>query len=527
MCRAPFGMLSRIANGFRGLLVLGVALSLPGMVHAQQPLSAIEWLNNPVPVTSRTVPQPRLSGPEPAVTESAVSPEVTVTPLEEAGRDAVGLLPASVTGLPASVWQASKSSDLIAALRDQDVLGLPAMQSLLYTLLLAEAEPPGDARPGYRMLNARVTKLMELGAVEPALALMERAGPQSAQLFPLWFDLTLLAGTEESACNVLNKTPYLTQHTASRIFCAARGGDWNAAALMLDSARALKLMTPVEDHLVSMFIDPELIEEGVDLAPPSVVSPLAFRLFEAAGTPLPTASLPRAFAMADLLDTSGWKAELEAAERLARTGALSENRLIDIYTARHPAASGGIWDRVEALQRFDTAMQAGDPGAVAKTLPGAWEAMQAAHLEVPFARFYAAGLARLPLSGEAHALAFGVGMLSPDYEAIAGRMTAMNDEERFLVALARGEPQNAVYSDPLAKVIARAFADGSLPLALKPLIDDGKLGEAILLAMALFSSGVEGNFSDIETAIRGFRALGLEDTARRAGLQLMLLNQGG
>jgi len=509
------------------LVVLGAIAGLPELAHAQQPLSAIEWLNNPVPVTSRIVPIPGERGSEPAVTNSAVIPQVTVTSLEDAGRDAVGLLPASVTGLPPSVWQASKSRDLVDALKKQDVLGLPAIQSLLYTLLLAEAEPPGDAGPGHRMLNARVAKLLELGAVEAALALMERAGPENPKLFPLWFDLTLLAGTEENACNALNKKPYLTRDSASRIFCAARGGDWNAAALMLDSARALKLMSPTEDHLVSMFIDPELIEDGIQMPPPNNVSPLNFRLFEAAGTPLPTASLPRAFAMADLRDTAGWKAELEAAERLGRTGALSENRLIDIYTERHPAASGGIWDRVEDVQRFDAAMQTGDPDAVAKNLPGAWEAMQASHLEVPFARFYASGLARLSLTGDAHSIAFGIGMLSPDYETIVGRMTPANKEEQFLAALAKGEPQSAVTRDPLATVIAEAFVDSSLPEDLEKLVEEGKLGEAILKAMALFSSGVEGNLTDIKNALRGFRALGLEDTARRAGIQLMLLNQGG
>ena len=172
-------------------------------------------------------------------------------------------------------------------------------------------------------------------------------------------------------------------------------------------------------------------------------------------------------------------------------------------------------------------MQTGDPDAVAKTLPDAWEAMQASHLEVPFARFYASGLARLSLTGDAHSVAFGIGMLSPDYETIAGRMTPANKEEQFLAALAKGEPQSAVTRDPLATVIAEAFVDSSLPEDLEKLVEEGKLGEAILKAMALFSSGVEGNLPDIKNALRGFRALGLEDTARRAGIQLMLLNQGG
>ena len=46
---------------------------------------------------------------------------------------------------------------------------------------------------------------------------------------------------------------------------------------------------------------------------------------EAIGTPLPTAPLPLAFAHSDLRHTAGWKARIEAAERLVRTGAVSAN----------------------------------------------------------------------------------------------------------------------------------------------------------------------------------------------------------
>lgn len=498
---------------------------LPGAVLAQQPLSAIDWLTNPVPVTTRITP--KVNTMEPPVARSAVVPDVTVTPLEEATADAVGLLAATVTGLPVTLWQNSQSAKLVGAIQEQDVLGLPAMQSLLYTLLLAEAEPPSDAGPGHRFLRARIAKLMELGAVEPAQALIERAGPQVIALFPLWFDLSLLTGSEEVACKVLGQKPFLSPDPATRVFCAARQGDWTAAALILESARALGLAGPTELALLSQFLEPELIEESAELPPPRAITPLIFRLYEAAGAPLPTSSLPRAFAMADLRDTSGWKAELEAAERLSRTGALSENRLMAYYTARHPAASGGIWDRVEAIQRFDIAVQSGDPGAVAATLGGAWSAIQQAHLEVPFARFYAASLARLPLTGEARTLAFTVGLLSPDYEAISARMSPNGPEEEFLAALARGEPERATTRDPLGRAISKAFQENTIPEVFRPLLEQRRLGEAILLAMQLFSNGVEGDFNDLEIALQGFRVMGLEDTARRAGLQLMLLNQGG
>ena len=57
------------------------------------------------------------------------------------------------------------------------------------------------------------------------------------------------------------------------------------------------------------------------------MTPLLFRLHEAIGEPLPTGNLPRSYAVADLRDLAGWKPQLEAAERLAVTGALPANRL--------------------------------------------------------------------------------------------------------------------------------------------------------------------------------------------------------
>ncbi|WP_235857758.1 hypothetical protein [Marimonas lutisalis] len=501
---------------------------LPVSVEAQEPLSAIDWLSNPVPLTTRIVPRAApLAGEEPPVTESAVTPQVTVQTLGELSADAVGLLPANVTGLPSSLWFASETEDLVRAIHAQDTLGLPAMQSLLYTLLLAEAEPPVDAGTDHSLLEARIEKLLQLGAVEPAHALLQRAGPETPELFSIWFDVSLLLGVEDEACAALNRKPFVSKDPAARIYCTARGGDWNAAALTLESAMALDLLEPLEASLLAQFLDPELVETSPELPPPASTSPLVFRLFEAAGRRLPTGSLPRAYAMADLNDTAGWKAELEAAERLTRTGALSENRLVDFYTARHPAASGGIWDRVEAIQRFDTAIRSGDPGAVASSLPRAWKAMQSVHLEVPFARFYAVSLIRLPITGEAGNIAKAIGLLSSEYEEQAARLDLSVPDDAFLAALASGQPPESIPDDPLARTIGAAFTQNTMPDTLVPLLEQDKLGEAILRAMALVTSGASGNFSDIEDGLRGLRALGLEDTARRASLQLMLLNQGG
>ena len=62
-------------------------------------------------------------------------------------------------------------------------------------------------------------------------------------------------------------------------------------------------------------------------------------MFEAIGQAIPTTSLAVAFAQADLRANIGWKARIEAGERLARTGAVSDNQLVGLYTERRAAAS--------------------------------------------------------------------------------------------------------------------------------------------------------------------------------------------
>ncbi|MGH1459362.1 MAG: hypothetical protein ACRBBT_10730 [Paracoccaceae bacterium] len=495
---------------------------------AQQtaPLSAIDWLGAvslPV-VQPRQGAQPAPAIDEPPVTQGALVPDVSVAPLDAPVPDAVGLLPSATTGLPQDLWQNSRSSDLTALIRAQKAPLLPALQELLYTLLLAEANPPEGAAQAGLMLLARVDALISFGALEPAEALLQRAGPTTPELFSRWFDIALLTGTEEEACTALLQRPSLSPGYAAQIYCTARAGDWETAALTLDTARALKLITQTEDILLEVFLDPEADERLVQLAPPLQPTALLYRLFEAGGIPLPTAILPRAFSMGDLRDTSGWKSELEAAERLTVTGALAPNRLQAYYTARKPAASGGIWDRVAAFQAFDSAFARRDLDAIAQTLSPAWEAMRAAHLELAFADLYGAALYQLVLSGTPRNLAYHIALLSQDYEKAALSARPLTRSDRFLTALAKGAPADP--HSPRAEAITAGFApDAAPPAAIAALLDERRLGEAILRATALLSQASGGDMVGITGAIATFRAVGLEATARRAGLQMILLER--
>ena len=489
------------------------------------PMSAIDWLSESVsdaaivaPPTTSIVPD------EPAVAATVGVPQVTVTPLDTNTGQALGLLAREVTGLPLDLWRHSDAdtlNDLIAA---QQIESLPAIQDLLRTLLLAEAEPPKPTNSTPDLFLARVDKLLDLGALEPALAMLERADTTDRNVFRRFFDVGLLTGQENKGCDILTARPDLAPTLPARIFCLARNGDWSAAALTLNTARVLGDVSDTDDQLLTLFLEPELAEEAAPLPPVFRVSPLSFRMRAAIGDGIGTASLPRAFAQADLRDTAGWKAQLDAVERLIRTQAIAPNTFFAVYTDHQPAASGGVWDRVEAVQRFDPAIRARDPNAVAATLPVAWSAMQKVHAERAFATTYADDLSGLPL-GDASDLQFEIGLMSASYETIAVDAEPKSQQDWFMVAVATGRFDEVAAIGPLQIAIQAAFSGAKPAQVSQDLVANGQLGEALLRAIVQFNIGQQGETADVTQALALFRMVGLEATARRAALEILVLER--
>jgi hypothetical protein len=498
------------------------AFATPGTAQTSEPLSAIDWLSRsvePASIPTRRLPTARTEAP---VSSGASAPRVTTTPLDGPSPDPIGLLSSDLTGLPRTLWSASEEATLIALMTAVKVDGLPAMQDLLKTMLLAETDPPLGASADGALFQARIDKLLDIGAIEPAAALLEQAGSETPDLFRRWFDVALLTGSEDNACRTLQSRIDVAPTYAARIFCLARGGDWAAAALSLNTHRALGDISEQEEALLSRFLDAELYEGEPPLGPPERISPLIFLLREAIGERMTTHRLPRAFAHADLRNQVGWKSQLEAAERLARHGAISANVLFALYTSRRPSASGGVWDRADAIQDFDVAIRAKDADAVAQAIPAAWDAMQSVKTEIAFAHAYGADLAGLSIDGQAGALATTIGLLSPAYEET---VLARPEGDAFLIALARGIPQTIPTSDPQRQAIANAFGEVSAPEALQSMAENDQLGEAILRTIALMDVGVSGDYQTLTEALAFLRSVGLEDVARRAGLQLLLLER--
>lgn len=502
----------------RAALLALILLAPPALAAGDgEPLSAIDWLSNSV-----DLPPPAPASPAPDVV--LPPPDVTVTELGAPVPDRAGLVDARELGVDPGIWGRSSARDLaaaIAALPDGSAAP-PSLRRFLRDLMVLRLDPPIDAALDDSLYLARLDRLLAMGHLDAAGALIEAAGAPEPQRFRRAFDIALLTGTETEACRVIEATPEISPTYPVRIFCLARLGQWDVAALTLGNAEALGILTPEEDQLLLHFLDPDLFEGDALPPEPALPSPLVFRLYEAIGERIATDRLPVAFARADLHGTVGWKTRLRAAERLAANDALSHEALRRIYFEREPAASGGIWDRVEALQELNAALAKRDTEEIAQTLPGAWEAAREAGYHAGFAHWAAPRLASYELNGTAGHLAFEIALIAGDAQT-AARFAADTREDRFLMGLARAEGGTPPGPGALDRAVLRGLAALGPGAAYEALIADGRKGEALLRAVSQLMDGAAGNPDATANSLALLRALGLGTLARQIAVELVLM----
>lgn len=510
-----------------------VATLLPASAaRADDPLSAIDWLSQSVvvPVTAPKATDPATIGAtsKGPLAANALPQTVTSSSLDGPNPDAVGLLPPAKTGLPKMLWGPGKTDDILTLIQHQHPEPIPALQSLLLTVLLAEADAPADSGTKGRLLIGRIDKLLDMGALDQAMALLQASGDLTQpDLFRRMFDVALLTGAEDRACRRMTQSPSLSPAISARIFCLARSGDWQTASVLLQTAQAIGQIPADQAEVLARFLDPMIAEAGAPLPVPVPITPLDLRMYEAIGEPLSITSLPLAFAHSDLSETTGWKSRLEAAERLSRAGAIAPNLLLGFYTQQKPAASGGVWDRVAAFQAFEAALGEAEAAEIAKTLRIAKTAMETVELEIVFAQLFADRLADVVFDPKDSDAVLTLLLLSSAPEKLTlGRETS-DPKLAFALAIARGTLSDAATPDAMARAIAAGWAQPDLPPEIAAMIAEGRIGEAILTASERITKGVSGQLTDVTLGLAILRVLGMEDVSRRTALQLMLLERRG
>lgn len=506
-----------MAHKLIGLAAVLFGFGGAALAETLAPLSAIEWLSNSVTEEAATPPATdSLQGASPPA-------DVRVMPLDAPTIDATGVIDPSVLAVPADLWGRSSAGDLSDALR-RVTLGeeaLPATARFLVDLLQTRLDPPIDAAVTDEFFFARVDRLLEKGHLGAASALLSASGVTDPASFRRRFDIALLTETETQACREIEETPELSPTYPARIFCLARLGQFDVAALTLGNAETLGILSEREDALLLHFLDPELFEGEPIPQPPAVPTPLLFRLYEAVGERIATEGLPVPFAFADLSDTVGWKARLGAAERLAVTGAIPFERLMTVYLERAPSASGGVWERVRAFQALATALDRDDEAALIEALPDTWIAARQSGYQAALAIWIAPRLSELGGLGRATHLGFEIALLAGDAET-ARRFSDGSREDRFLLSIADGNAGREPAGDVLGRAVLQGLSAVNAGAAFEALLADERKGEALFRALGQLAEGANGNPDTTAQSLAALRRLGLESLARQIAVELVL-----
>ena len=508
-----------------GLVAAGLVAASGAAGAAGEPRSAIPWLSESIR-TDVPAPPPRPAGPAP----TRGSEEITVTPLGTVRRDSVGLLPPERSGLPRDLWGPTPTGQAESLIRDHPDTGVPAARALFRKILLAETDPPQPALADGALLVARVDRLLEIGALEEARALIELAGPETPELFRRWFDVGLLLDAATAPCDALRQNPALSPTLPARVFCLARGGDWNAAEITLVVGEDVGSIGSDQQALLARFLDPEIFEGEPNPPVPEPLTPLDFLMREATGMPRPAGALPTAFLHHDLVEHAPMRARVAAAERLVLSGGVAPQVLFEAYRAGIPPASGGIWDRAAAVQALDDALaEDADPALLGPALLGAEEALRARGLEVAFAREYAPALADADWSGldgaarERLVAVLLLGGEAPAAARLAGEAPDAFTRTLLTLAAQGGDPAPAtdLQRAALAGLVAILPAD-EREAQLVRLVNDGRRGEAVLAALSLLGGGASVDPPALHAALLALRRAGLEPDARAIAIQTVL-----
>ena len=488
-------------------------LLLASPMAAQSPLSAIDWLSKANNKFQRGMLETKNVDVE-------KTNDIQVSTLNSNEYQAIGLLPIYVTGIPTTIWRNSSFDDLEYSFKTMPTFSYSPIQELMYSLLLAEARPPLNEPSRYAFLEVRLDKLLNYGAVDPAIALVERASPVPERMIPQLFDISMLSSNNFPICEPVFQNTENRELQAELIYCYARKGDWLTAHLILETEKVLGDLSDHEISLLSRYLEVDFnVDLSVLLPPPDSITPLEYRLYEAIGEPIPAEYLPIQYSQSDLSGENGWRAQVIAAERLSLTGAIPENQILGIYTNHSPGASGGMWERIKVINDLDAALD--DKENLEKSFQDAWEVFKQTNQLTVFAKLFGLRVFEENLSPKSKKIAANLLLLTNNFKITEGYW----DPSDIRFGLTAGDFSQVKVYDETEKIILQIFTEPSVPFLVEQKLNQGKLGEVILNALLQFELGIEGNLKDFSESLSTLNLIGLETTARRAALTHLVLGK--
>jgi hypothetical protein len=316
-------------------LVIASAAAADVRLAQEAPVRLMPRRDLSTPVPPSVHPGEESAGPQ----ESAPPSEIQVKDLGSVDPEAVGTLDASTGGFAASMWLGTPRATI------QRLIGsIPAeirsavMRSLAERLLqTAAALPPAEDGAGVSVLTLRVERLMAMGLIDEARALILASPTRSRDLdlVRLHVETLLMANDLGDACttakrDAAGRTSTYWQRVA--VFCQILAGDKAGAQLGI----SVLADTPGFDDKAFLSIAGMMADDRpvrIDSLPTPTALDLA--MLRSANAPLPAdtvkkapPSLLRTIAISPNADLD---VRLGAAERAALAGAIDAGRLAQIY----------------------------------------------------------------------------------------------------------------------------------------------------------------------------------------------------
>ncbi|MFT6579783.1 MAG: hypothetical protein ACJAU6_000205 [Alphaproteobacteria bacterium] len=305
--------------------------------------------NDGVPAAVPAPGSAPLSGPGVSEPRRLSGPVISVDLLDTLDPESVGTLDQNTGGLGVDMWAGTPRSFIERLIPlTPNRLASPTLRKLARRLLLSTAIVPpfavnhvadGARGAGSSLVAARVERLKSLGDIEGSMALIEAAPTRDDDPLLLRYkaENLLVSDDRGGACAEAFRQQDRVEDTFWQqlvIYCQILQGNVSEAAL---GASLLAETSETEDTVFAAIVDSLFGAPSEAISSLRHPTPLRLSMLRSANLPLPDDALGTSSSsllrMMALSPNASLETRLEAAERAARYGAISADRLAQIYAA--------------------------------------------------------------------------------------------------------------------------------------------------------------------------------------------------
>ncbi len=330
-------------------------------ILASEPLSAIDWLAEKI----NDAPDFFTLQNEQISESQDINNKIKIDQLPGISKNSVGFFSGNRLGLPINAWSGETEILLAKEVKKISISELYHLNRFLKRILLVEIDPPitqVDAPyAGTAFLRSRISKLIDMGALDDAEALLEAASPLTEfGLLDLWTEVSFLTRRLDNFCEMILQSHNTKMVPSHRIVCLARSGDWNAAALALATYTSIG---EIDNELETLLINYLDHEAELDLVNKDIClekSAILLYLCGFSGIRISDSELPVKFLYSNLSRSKSLRTRISTSEEFVKSGSLDPNVLFSNYRVKEPSASGGVWARAKIVQNVDKSLNASD-----------------------------------------------------------------------------------------------------------------------------------------------------------------------